>query len=380
MMITKQYHLLPLAVLLLLLLTGCGMGPEATATPTVAPTFVPVPTYTSTPQSSAAPVAVEPGVTATVASVVLAPAIVTPTLAVATTVITDSQVGTTEETLAAPPAVAPTVATSISQLTVAAAAINVRGGPDTTFAIVASAVAGEQFDLVARSADGAWWQVCCFSGQAGWIYGELATVANADGVAVAAVIPTPVQPTPEPVAVAPTAAPAAEAVAEAPAAIPDIDPNASSAGDFNPDAQYQIVHFKVLGLGENNGGIRDSGAQHHIFLTVLDGNGNGVNGAIVENLVGEKGTVTTGDKGPGKAEITMYWEPFKLRVASDSSGPVTSQTSNQMGLAFPHLPDLVGKLGDENYEYGACPTIDIKCEWPIQAIHFSYEIVFQKVK
>jgi hypothetical protein len=76
----------------------------------------------------------------------------------------------------------------------------------------------------------------------------------------------------------------------------------------------------------------------------------------------------------------MAWEPFKLRIASDPSGPVTSQTSNQMGLAFPHLPDLVGRLGDENYEYGACPTIDIKCEWPIQALHFSYEITFQKVK
>jgi hypothetical protein len=113
---------------------------------------------------------------------------------------------------------------------------------------------------------------------------------------------------------------------------------------------------------------------------VLDQNGNGVDGAVVKNLVGEKGEVVTGGKGPGKAELTMYWEPFKLTVASDPSGPVTSQVSNQMGLAFPHLPDLVGKLGDENYEYAVCPTIDIKCQWPIQAVHFSYEITFQKVK
>ena len=274
------------------------------------------------------------------------------------------------------------MASATARLTVAAAAINVRGGPDTTFPIIGSAAEGESYELLARSANGGWWQVCCFNGQEGWIYGELATVENTDGIAVAEVMPTPVQPTPEPVAAAPTVAPTAEAetVAEAPAALPAVDPFASSAGDFNPDAQYQIVHFKVLGLGENNGGIRDSGAQHHIFLTVLDANGNGVDGAVVENLVGEKGTVITGDKGPGKAEITMYWEPFKLRVASDPSGPVTSQTSNQMGLAFPHLPDLEGKLGDVNYEYGACPTIDIKCEWPIQAIHFSYEITFQKVK
>jgi uncharacterized protein YgiM (DUF1202 family) len=366
----------------LLLLYGCGMGPEPTVTPTAAPTYAPVPTFTSTPIDAAANSAA-PAPTETPALVVLAPtvpALDTPTAAMPP-LTTSVQLSETTQGVTATDTPAPTTA----RLTVAAAAINVRGGPDTTFDIVGSAAAGAEFDLLARSTDGAWWQVCCFNGQEGWIYRELATVENADAVAVAAVIPTPAQPTAAAVAAAPTAAPveepAAEAPApEAPAAIPAVDPAASSAGDFNPDAQYQIVHFKVLGLGENNGGIRDSGAQHHIFLTVLDQNGNGVDGAVVENLVGEKGSVTTGSKGPGKAEITMYYEPFKLRVASDASGPVTSQTSNQMGLVFPHLPDLVGKLGDVNYEYGACPTIDIKCAWPIQAIHFSYEITFQKVK
>jgi hypothetical protein len=140
------------------------------------------------------------------------------------------------------------------------------------------------------------------------------------------------------------------------------------------------VAFKVLGLEENNGGIRDSTAQHHIFLTVLDPSGSGVDGAVVRNLVGDRSEVVTGSKGPGKAEITMYYEPFKLTVVADPSGPVSSQISNQMGLVFPHLPDLVGKLGDVNYEYGACPTLEIRCQWPISAIHFSYEITFQKVR
>lgn len=377
-----------LLVMLLLLCSGCGMGPEATVIPTAAPTFAPVPTYTATPPTSAAEAAA-PIATATLATVVLAPAVLTPTVALESSVVTATQVTTnTEITLAATPITADVTAPVTARLTVAAAAVNVRAGPDTTFESIGSAAQGESFDLLARSADGGWWQVCCVNGQEGWIFGELATVENGDSVALAAAIPTPQQPTPAPVAVAPTAlpaeAPADAPVAEAPPAeavpLPAVDPSASSAGDFNPDAQYQIVHFKVRGLGENNGGIRDSGAQHHIFLTVLDANGNGVDGAVVENLVGEKGSVTTGDKGPGKAEITMYYEPFKLRVASDPGGAVTSQTSNQMGLVFPHLPDLVGKLGDENYEYGACPTIDIKCAWPIQAIHFSYEITFQKVK
>ena len=158
---------------------------------------------------------------------------------------------------------------------------------------------------------------------------------------------------------------------------------ASCAGWFDPNAQYQITNFRVLGLCENNGGIRDTSAQHLVFLTVLDQNGNGVDGAVVRNLVGEKGEVTTGAKGPGKAEITMYYEPFKLAVVADGSGPVTSQVSNQMGLIFPHLPDIVGKLGDASYEYGACPTLEDRCQWPlsdVNYVHFSYEITFQKVK
>ena len=271
--------------------------------------------------------------------------------------------------------------------------MNVRSGPGTEYELVGSAANGESFAIVAKNATGDWWQICCVGGQNGWVFGELATVQNTENVAVAADLSAAaplLAATAEPVAdagagrgvrrqhqrlprleAAPTAAPAAAA---------PYDPAASSEGNFDPNAQYQIVHFKVLGLDENNGGIRDSSAQHLIFLTVLDQNGNGVDGAVVRNLVGDKSEVTTGNKGPGKAEITMYYEPFKLAVASDPSGPVTSQVSNQMGLIFPHLPDIVGKLGDVNYEYGACPTIDIKCQWPLSAIHFSYEITFQKVK
>ena len=260
-------------------------------------------------------------------------------------------------------------------------------GRPTSFDLVGTAAHGETFAIVARNAGGDWWQICCVAGQQGWIFGELATVENADAVAMAAELPA------VPPATTPGADTEVEIVAEASTATPQPasatpmdttaqapDPSASSAGYFDPNAAYQIVHFKVLGLDENNGGIRDSSAQHLIFVTVLDQNGNGVDGAVVKNLVGDKSEVVTGNKGPGKTEITMYWDPFKLTVASDPSGPTTSQISNQMGLAFPHLPDLVGKLGDVNYEYGACPTLEIKCQWPIQAIHFSYEITFQKVK
>ena len=348
----------------LLSLAGCGLFGSAATAPTPLPTRTPFPTFTPTPL---------------VAPATPLPASALPTVAPAP--VEPAAAASTEAPLAA--ATATPAPVTAPQLTIISDAVNVRRAPSTDAELVGMVTAGQQFEVTGRTAAADWWQVCCVAGQSGWVFGELATVTNGDAAPITADAPAVVEappataaPAPQPEATAPPTP--AEAVAEAPAAPPD--PAASSAGWFDPNAQYQIVHFKVLGLEENNGGIRDSSAQHLIFLTVLDQNGNGVDGAVVRNLVGEKGEVVTGNKGPGKAEITMYYEPFKLAVDSDPSGPVTSQVSNQMGLVFPHLPDLVGKLGDVNYEYGACPTIDIKCTWPISAIHFSYEITFQKVK
>ena len=349
----------------LLNLAGCGLFGSAATAPTPLPTRTPFPTFTPTPLAA----------TATPVAVAAPPTVEPAPVAAATTAPPEAPIAAATATPA--PVTAP-------QLTIASDAVNVRRAPSTDAELVGMVTAGEQFEVTGRTAAGDWWQVCCVAGQPGWVFGALATVTNGDAAPITTDAPVVVEappattapPVTQPEATAPPAP--TEAVAEAPSAPPD--PAASSAGWFDPNAQYQIVHFKVLGLDENNGGIRDSSAQHLIFLTVLDQNGNGVDGAVVRNLVGEKGEVVTGSKGPGKAEITMYYEPFKLAVASDPSGEVTSQVSNQMGLVFPHLPDLVGKLGDVNYEYGACPTIDIKCSWPISAIHFSYEITFQKVK
>jgi uncharacterized protein YgiM (DUF1202 family) len=256
------------------------------------------------------------------------------------------------------------------------AAVNVRSGPATTYDLLGAASQGQRFKVTGKNAAGDWWQICCINNQPGWIFGALAKAENVDNVPVITDLPTPAA-----VANAPAATPAPEqpTAAPPPPSGPPVD-NGTSAGDFNPGAQYQVVRLKVLGLDENNGGTRSSSAQHLIFVTVLDENGNGVDGAVVKNLVGDHSEVTTGVKGPGKAEITMYYDPFKLYVASDPSGPVTSQVSNQMGLAFPHLPDIMGKLGGTDYEYAVCPTLEINCQWPIHAVHFSYEITFQKKK
>lgn len=183
--------------------------------------------------------------------------------------------------------------------------------------------------------------------------------------------PAPVEPTPTetpaPVEPSPTPVPAEPTLPPTPTATPA------------PEFTYRIVHYKVLGEGENNGGIFNKGGQHLIFLTVLDATGNGLDGAVVKDANGSSLEVVTGSKGPGRAEISMEWEPYKLYVAADPNGPTTSEVSNQMNTAYPHIPDIVGKLGSIDNEYSVCPTPEIRCTPPFYSVHFSYEITFQKV-
>lgn len=183
--------------------------------------------------------------------------------------------------------------------------------------------------------------------------------------------------TPVPEEPAPTETPAPEPTATPVPAEPTPTPEPTEPPA--PEVAYKIVHYKVLGDGENNGGIFSSGGQHLIFLTVLDENGNGLDGVVVKDENGSNLEIVTGSKGPGKAEITMEWDPYKLYVAADPSGPTTSEVSNQMNTAYPHIPDIIGKLGSLENEYSVCPTPDVRCEPPFYNVHFSYEITFQKV-
>lgn len=174
------------------------------------------------------------------------------------------------------------------------------------------------------------------------------------------VAPEPLPPTNTPVPAEPTATPE-----------PTVTPE--------PAVAYKIVHYKVLGEGENNGGIFNKGGMHMIFLTVLDAGGNGVDGAVVKDANGSALEAVTGNKGPGKTEIEMAYEPYKLYVAADPGGPTTSEVSHQMNTLYPEIGDVVGKLGALENENSVCPTPDVRCTPPFYNVHFSYEITFQKV-
>lgn len=392
--------LLPLTVSL----ASCGLlgrGYDAGAAPAATATIVLVPTFTPTPVEATATPTVVPAAAGSAAISVTQPltqppaqaAGITATVAatVATTVATTTPVLLPTATLAAEAAAPP------GQFTLAADA-NLRSGPGTDYPLAGSAPGGTVYPVQGRNAGGDWLYVCCVNEQPVWVYAPLGALSGV--LETLAVIATRPLPTPEAIAAVPTVAPSGETTAAAPpapAAAPPAAPapatgsspyppggpivdHPGTAGDFFPDAQYQIVHFKVLGEAENNGGIFNSGGQHLIFVTVLDQAGNGVDGVVLKDAIGDKLNVVTGNKGPGKTEIEMYWDGYKLYVASDSSGPVTSQISNRLNLSFPHLSDVIGKLGSLENDVSVCPTAEVRCEPPFYHVHFSYEITFQKVR
>jgi glucose/arabinose dehydrogenase len=61
--------------------------------------------------------------------------------------------------------------------------INVRGGPGTTYAVIGSTQAGNQFAVTGQNADGSWWRID-YRGQEGWISAALAQATNTAGVEV----------------------------------------------------------------------------------------------------------------------------------------------------------------------------------------------------
>ncbi|MEZ4712161.1 MAG: SH3 domain-containing protein [Caldilineaceae bacterium] len=274
-----------------LLLSGCAAvqsvrdlvlgAPEPTVTPTAVPRE-PIPTFTPTQEGQA------PTATPVVAEVAQQP----------TTPPVEEATATTppEPTATETPAAAPKLVVS--------SPVNVRGGPGTDYGIIGAANPGDQFDLVGKNQQGDWWQICCINGQQGWIFGQLATVENAEGVEVAQNIPEPPptalpQPTPVP---APTEAPAA-------APPPSSDPCAGIGGD---GCKFKVRNGPKFGgnggqeiklqLGFIHSGVEGGQAQGSYFVVLEK---DGVRLPIGDNVRSVAKDKRSGTLGPYNYEYSL---------------------------------------------------------------------------
>jgi uncharacterized protein YgiM (DUF1202 family) len=87
------------------------------------------------------------------------------------------------------------------------ATLNGRRGPAATFERIGQAEKGAELMIMARTPDGAWWQVCCMSNQPVWVSADQVEAKGpVESVPVVTPAPTPVPP--PPAAPKPTATPA----------------------------------------------------------------------------------------------------------------------------------------------------------------------------
>ncbi len=131
----------------ILLLSGCGAGPEATPTPTKTPLG-----QTGSEQQSA-------------------PA-ETPT----PTQPSGSAEGTAPAATGSSAPAAESTETTVEIAVISATQLNIRGGPSTTDAIIRTVNEGDEFTVVGRSDDDAWIQVAENSQTLGWVAAEFVTV------------------------------------------------------------------------------------------------------------------------------------------------------------------------------------------------------------
>lgn len=327
----------------------------------------------------------EPAAVAAAPTATVAPATATSVPATDTPVVstaTPTTVPTSAPTETATPEPIPTVNTQ--PRVVANQVINVRSGPGTVYPVVNQLAAGQPVAVLARNGDSTWWQVDLGGGSLGWVAASVVETAGAlDVVALAQNIPpTPTprpQPTPAPTntpaptsAVAPTSAPASTATT-APLP-PTATPVPQSSG------QYVIVDVHLRPVGQDS--QRCDGGDHNIFVKVIDGAGNPLNGVRVQEIWTQTINVT-GDqgKGPGRVEWDLgRGGGGQVQVVDGNNNPISPLTRG-LSNTWPD-GDLLWAAGYCNCkphpDLASCSAEAQNHQYMFAWGHYAYEVTFQR--
>ena len=252
---------------------------------------------------------------------------------------------------------------------VAKAQANLRQGPGTGYPVVGSMAGGEQADVLARNADGTWWQVALASGTEGWVNASLVTANGAvEAVAIAQNIPTLA-----PTNTRPPAPPTVPPAPPAPAATATPKPAP------NPGTPYVLKSLSVRPLGQD--AQQCGGGEHNIFVTVVDAGGNPIDGVRVREVF--TGIVHgSGEKGPGRVDFDIYMDGGgQVEIVDENNNPLSAQ-SRGMSANLPEW-DLFQAAGYCNCK----PYPDVescRAGWEARDFrympnsHYVYDVVFQR--
>ena len=312
-----------LLLLPIYLVTACSQSPPPTSvavelSPTVSPTETKSPSPTLTRRQTQTPTATR-----------------TPT-AMNSSTPTKTPTPTPTNT----PSITPNPTPSGPQV-VAAAVVNVRAGPGTDYAVVASLPPEVPLPIIGRNEASSWWQIEGPDGNSGWVADSVVTASQAVSIPLTAPPPLP---TPTPI----------------PAAATD----------------FRIATWRLRPL-ELNGCVQGG---HTIFITVVDVNGNPLNNIVVGDSWNNVETMT-GSKGNGLAEIDLWSNTMEMVVKRDgeTGQPYTSEVS------FPFASFMTTIPNELMIASGHCAN-DLDCDWKRAndsyycGGHYSWEVTFQSTR
>jgi hypothetical protein len=138
------------------------------------------------------------------------------------------------------------------------------------------------------------------------------------------------------------------------------------------DTPQPAVDFKVKEIVAFEDGSLTASGAHNIYFQVLDAAGAPLDGIILEEVNNQPAVqVISGDKGPGKAEFTMWAADYRFRVVGDTGGNnFSSETTHVLSIVWQHA------VWDDLIRGGICVN-ETSCR-DMGPLHFSYNVTFQR--
>lgn len=189
--------------------------------------------------------------------------------------------------------------------------------------------------------------------------------------------PTSVPPTATPI---PTDTPIAETPTDTPAppiatlGPPTNTPEPTATPEpTKPPVDYVMTEAYLI-RNPDYGGCPGS---HQIFVTVVDTNGNPIDGVTVEDTGHAVPPKVSGEKGPGKLEYDLWKNGFSLMITKNSDGsPATSDVTPKLSSVDEEIPNEW--LVEANYCRDLNDCLDRKSHNQLCRGHYSYNVTFRK--
>lgn len=236
--------------------------------------------------------------------------------------------------------------------------VNLRSGPGRAYPVVGRLQAGQETAIIARNANGDWWQIAWDGPGQAWVAGTVVRVLGPiDTVTVAEKIPPP-----------------------PPTATRALQPTAAPPVPQNPGVQYVVASLRLRAVGEHS--QRCDGGDHNIFVTVVDATGNPLDNVRVREIFSGQIYVTGAQgKGPGRVEYDIYrGGGGQIEIVNEVNERI-SEVTRGMSADWPDF-DLMKAAGYCNckpHPDDASCAADLNNRTYLFALgHYVYEVVFRR--